>query len=159
MVVNTRMCIRIALLLYSFSFQICSGFSTFSTAAFSSTSVAFGADKCKAGVKPIWNGHGLSLIGGTGPRSRRPSSLCTRSALASPELAHLLKEYGVPAVLTHAFGWFVCMAALFSASSSGLDTDVLISSLPATFQVEFRTCPENWRNLCHTFLIRDDSLL
>jgi hypothetical protein len=128
-----KICCR-AVLFLAFSFQICSGFSTVS---FVACPVTFGGAKCQGVGKLLRNGCAFSLIRRREPRSRRPSSLDTHSALASPELTHLLKEYGVPAVLTHACGWFVCMVALFSASSSGLDTDVLISYLPATFQVEF----------------------
>eukprot|EP00291_Cryptomonas_curvata_P003364 CAMPEP_0172179874 /NCGR_PEP_ID=MMETSP1050-20130122/16877_1 /TAXON_ID=233186 /ORGANISM="Cryptomonas curvata, Strain CCAP979/52" /LENGTH=188 /DNA_ID=CAMNT_0012852839 /DNA_START=127 /DNA_END=693 /DNA_ORIENTATION=+ len=97
----------------------------------------FGGAKSIGGGQLLRNGRAFSLVRGREQRSRRSSSLATRSALASPELTHVLKEYGVPAVLTHACGWFVCMVALFSAANSGLNTDVLISYLPATFQEHF----------------------
>ena len=130
--VNSKIWCRAAIIL-SVSLQICSGFSTVSSVAFPAT---FRGAKC-GGQQVLRNGRAFSLLRGREPRSRRSSSLDTRSALASPELSHVLKEYGVPAVLTHACGWFLCMVASFSAANSGLNTDVLISYLPATFQVEF----------------------
>jgi hypothetical protein len=147
--INTKISCRAALCL-SFFFQICSGFSTFSIVSCPAT---FRGAKCKGGGQLLRNGRVFSASRGRELKSHRLSALNTRSALASPELSHLLKEYGVPAILTHACGWFICMVALFSASNSGLDTDVLISYLPATFQVESPIFRNGGRNCKSNLLV------
>jgi hypothetical protein len=58
-----------------------------------------------------------------------------RSAFANSELTRVLNKFGVPAVLTHGCGWLTCMVAFFSALNGGVDMNVFMSHLPASFQV------------------------
>ena len=68
-----------------------------------------------------------------------PSKLYSRESVsvrsASSELTHVLNKYGVPAVLTHGFGWLCCMMAVFLALDAGLDIQTVMSFLPADFKV------------------------
>lgn len=71
--------------------------------------------RAKRALAPPCGVRSLSAIGGDGIQ----------------KVKLILREYGVPAVLTHFSGWVVSMTLFYSLLSAGVDLKTLISLLPA----------------------------